>query len=51
MRKVIDLWRVPIESTFRESQFIFERKLMELIQVHFSVYNHGGLVGTVKFKD
>lgn len=48
MRKVIELWKLPIESAFEASQCVFERKLMELVGTHFSMYDHGGLFGAIK---
>ncbi|KAH7329757.1 P-loop containing nucleoside triphosphate hydrolase protein [Rhizoctonia solani] len=48
MRKVINLWRMPVESAFAESQIVFEKKALELIQARFSIYEHGGLYEVVK---
>ncbi|CAE6451057.1 unnamed protein product [Rhizoctonia solani] len=48
MRKVINLWRMPVESAFAESQIVFEKRALELIHAHFSIYEHGGLYEVVK---
>ncbi|CAE6527265.1 unnamed protein product [Rhizoctonia solani] len=48
MRKVINLWRTPIETAFAESQGVYETKVLELINDRFAVYGHGGLHETVK---
>ncbi|CAE6461571.1 unnamed protein product [Rhizoctonia solani] len=43
MRKVIDIWRVPIESAFSDSQSVYETKVIHLIRHRFAVYGCGGL--------
>ncbi|CAE7110326.1 unnamed protein product [Rhizoctonia solani] len=48
MRKVISLWKIPVETAFSESQAVYEDKVVELIHHHFSVYAHGGLYELIK---
>ncbi|KAJ1300015.1 hypothetical protein OPQ81_011849 [Rhizoctonia solani] len=48
MRKVINLWREPIETAFAEAQIVYEAKVLELIQGHFAIYAHGGLYDLIK---
>ncbi|CAE6363795.1 unnamed protein product [Rhizoctonia solani] len=48
MRKVISLWKVPVDTAFAESQAVYEDKVVELIHARFSVYAHGGLHELIK---
>ncbi|CUA70938.1 hypothetical protein RSOLAG22IIIB_09212 [Rhizoctonia solani] len=48
MRKVISLWKSPVDAAFAESQAVYEDKVVELIHGRFSVYAHGGLHELIK---
>ncbi|EUC61814.1 myxovirus resistance protein [Rhizoctonia solani AG-3 Rhs1AP] len=48
MRKVISLWKAPVDTAFAESHAVYEQKAVDLIHDHFSLYAHGGLHELIK---